>query len=42
MVVVNKKINNSSKKNEVYDVLNKVLLEGADLPCETEEESDQP
>jgi hypothetical protein len=42
MVVINKKINNSSKKADVYKVLYKSILEGANLPAETEEASEDP
>jgi hypothetical protein len=42
MVVINKKINNSSKKDDVYKILYKALLEGSNLPAKTEEGSETP
>jgi spermidine/putrescine transport system substrate-binding protein len=37
MMVINKKDNNSSKKNAVYDILYKILLEGCNLPWKISE-----
>jgi hypothetical protein len=38
MMVINKKINNSAKKDEVYDILHKIILEGCDLHSYFDEE----
>jgi spermidine/putrescine transport system substrate-binding protein len=42
MMVINKKVNNSSKKHEVYSLIDKIVLEGSNLPAATEEGSEEP
>jgi hypothetical protein len=42
MMVINKKVNNSSKKAAVYNALEKITLDGCSLPAEEQIDSEQP
>jgi spermidine/putrescine transport system substrate-binding protein len=42
MMVINKKVNDSSKKQAIYDVLEHTVLDGCNLPSENDDEQDEP